>query len=585
MHTRSTRSSRHSDSRIVYRAIVLLFTAHYALFTSPYASAADIPMVVSVALQGTSHPVKLETQAGHPYDTFTIEHDVRRLWNTGRFNDVSVEKNEGPNGATVVFNVIEQPSLRLHQIVVEPDDQKVKMDVPEGSPISPLAAHQIALKAQHELIADGYVGATVDSELVPYSVGEVDVRLKVRAGDKPVRVTAVEFTGEPVLTEKQLRGSLQSLKIHHGALAFLPKPRYSDEAVDADVARLHSLYVSKGYFDALIRPDDVDVHGRDATVRIRIVPGQAYHVQSVTGLEGASNIRPAKWSSDLCTCLFQARREAEKKGIIDFHPQVDVREDGNVADLVTTVDKGEPFQVGHIEFSGLRSFKDESVRRNVVQEEATLLDAGLLRQSVARLNETAMFDPISMQDVLIKTDDKTGKADIIFRVRERKRGSWLLSGPVGPASFAGPLEASISSRLPPWGRGIFELSTYSVSLTAFAFMSPIVPALGVSKAATMLPVLALRRPYSPGEGWFSGFTIAPQLGWKLGVIGYATTQIQRRMLPLLDGSRTAQPELAIEFSAPHSSGPMLCDAPKPRFMVARRVGALTLQLAGAFTAF
>src|SRR5581483_11526482 len=186
----------------------------------------------------------------------------------------------------------------------------------------------------------------------------------------------------------------------------------------------------------------------------------------------SSNIRPAKWSSDLCSCLFKARRDAEKKGIIDFHPHVDVREDSNVADLVTSVEEGEPFQVRHIEFSGLHSFKDESVRRNVVQEEAALLDAGLLRQSVARLNETAMFDPITMQDVLVKTDDKTGKADIVFRVRERKRGSWLLSGPVGPSSFAGPLEASLSSRLPPWGRGIFELSTYTVSLTAFAFISP-----------------------------------------------------------------------------------------------------------------
>jgi len=585
MHTRSTRSPQHRDSRTLYRALVLLFTAHYVLFAATDAVAPDIPMIVSVALQGTSRPVKLETQAGHPYDSFTIEHDVRRLWKTGRFDDVSVQKNDGPDGATVVFNVVEQPPLRLHQIVVEPDEQKVKMDVPEGSPISPFAAHQIALKAQHELIADGYVGATVDSELVPYSKDEVDVRLRVRAGDKPVRVTAVEFTGDTILTEKQLRGSLQALKIHHGALAFLPKPRYSDEAVDADVARLHSLYVSKGYFDALIRPDNVDVDGRDATVRIRIVAGQAYRVQSVTGLEASSNIRPAKWSSDLCSCLFKARREAEKKGIIDFHPHVDVREDSNVADLVTSVEEGEPFQVGHIEFSGLHSFKDESVRRNVVQEEAALLDAGLLRQSVARLNETAMFDPITMQDVLVKTDDKTGKADIVFRVRERKRGSWLLSGPVGPSSFAGPLEASLSSRLPPWGRGIFELSTYTVSLTAFAFMSPIVPALGVSKVASMVPVIALRRPYSPGEGWLSGFTIAPQLGWKLGVIGYATTQIQRRMLPLLDGSRSAQPELAIEFSTPRSSGPMLCDAPKPRFMMARRVGALTLELAGAFTAF
>jgi outer membrane protein insertion porin family len=547
--------------------------------------AAAVPMVASVLLRGTNQSVKLETQAGRPYDTSAIAHDVRRLWSTGRFNDVRVDKDETPAGPRIIFNVVEQPRLRLHQVVVEPSTREVKMSLPEGAPISPLAAHQLALQAQRELIAQGYVGARVDSALVPFARDEVDVRLHVRAGDVPVRVTGVQFVGEPELSDKQLHAALQDLRIHN-FLKFLPKPRYSEEAVDGDVARLHSLLVSKGYFDAMVRPDDVAVHGRDATVRIRVEAGPLYHVRSVIGLEGAAGIAPARWSSGLCSCLFQARRAAERQGIIDFRARVDVNEnDGHSADLVASVERGPVYRVHHIEFSGLSHYKDETVRRNVILEEGALLDEGLLRRSVARLNETMMFDPIGMPDVLIRSDEKTGTADIDIRLRERKSGGWLLSGPVGPASLAGPLEASLMTKLPPWGRGVFELSTYTVSLTAFAFMGPMAPALGLAKSTAVLPVLALRRPYAPGEGWLSGFTIAPQLGWKFGLLGYAATQLQRRTLPLLDGSRNAQPQLAIEFASPHSDGPLLCEPPKPRLRTVRRVGALGVELMGAFAAF
>ena len=38
---------------------------------------------------------------------------------------------------------------------------------------------------------------------------------------------------------------------------------------------------------------------------------------------------------------------------------------------------------------------------------------------------------------------------------------WLLSGPVGPMSVAGPLQFAIGSRLPSWGQGIFEMATYT----------------------------------------------------------------------------------------------------------------------------
>jgi hypothetical protein len=74
--------------------------------------------------------------------------------------------------------------------------------------------------------------------------------------------------------------------------------------VDADLARLRSLYLSKGYFGATVRLDSTEIHGKEAAVRIRAEAGPLYELKQ----------RPC----DLCAALFRARREAERRGILDF---------------------------------------------------------------------------------------------------------------------------------------------------------------------------------------------------------------------------------------------------------------------------
>ena len=102
---------------------------------------------------------------------------------------------------------------------------------------------------------------------------------------------------------------------------------------------------------------------------------------------------------------------------------------------------------------------------------------------------------------------------------------------MGPLSIAGPLQASLSSRLPACGSGLLELLTYTASFSIVAFAHPVLPFLAIASKGPVMPVLAVQRPFTPGEGWMSGFAIAPQLGWQRTARGYATTQIQQRLLP------------------------------------------------------
>jgi outer membrane protein insertion porin family len=560
------------------------------------AVALEGPIIRSVSVTGTKMPVELETQVGKAYDSQTIETDVRNLWKIGRFSDVKVESTDTSDGRSVLFHVVEEKQFRLHEIHIEPSIFGLKPSLQPGAAISPLLAHRIAVQARKELVGRGYTDASVDADLVPYSGDEVDVRLTIHATDRPVRVKEVRFVGQPGLSEKELRGALQSLRIRR----ILPKvpgvtqgfrmfPRYSESAVDSDLARLHSLYVSKGYFDAEVRRDNSHIDNKGASLDLFVDSGPRYNVQQWTvagnGIstvtadptDGVFNAR------DVCACLFDARRAAEREGILDFNARMRIQpiasEEGRAATVAVDVDRGPAYHVGRIYITGNHSFSDAFVRKNFVLNESDLLNERLLRKSIQRLNGTMMFDPLTMNDVAIRTNAKTGWADVSVRLKEKKRGSWNLSGPVGPASFAGPLQGSIMSRLPSWGRGILELSTYTASFSMVAFATPAF--LGIATTQTLYPILALQRPFTPGEGWLSGFALSPQLNWQFMAAGYATTQIQRRLIPVLQGD--AEPELTITADGLHATGPLFCGAPKPRMHIVRQVGAVALQFAGSLT--
>ena len=148
----------------------------------------------------------------------------------------------------------------------------------------------------------------------------------------------------------------------------------------------------------------------------------------------------------------------------------------------------------------------------------------------------------------------------------------------GGADVAGgSVQASIASRLPSWRHGVFELSTYAASISLFAFAKPLLPIVNAPKG--FIPVLALQRSFTPGEGWRSGFAIAPQLGWRNFGVGYVVAQAERRLAPVLTGSGGPLLDVTVERAA--GEAVMSCEPPKPRLWLMREAAGVVMQVLGA----
>ena len=525
--------------------------------------ASDAPRrVAAVSVSGTGLAVKLATQVGQAFDAQTISRDLRYLWSLGRFEDVRVETSEREDGVAVTFRAKIAPHLLLHEVRIEPNSYGLEIKLPENTPIDGLRAHQAAMDAQRQLNQEGYQNVRVAYRITPAAKGAVDLRLKVEPGDA-IRVKEVRFAGDA-----RFRQDLQALRRRRmlPGIPFLWAgwrlfPSYSQEAVDHDVARLHALYVGQGFFDARVRADAIDIRGNNARVSIFAETGPRYPMD------------PA-----VCTTLLGERRDAQRHGVLDFAATLDAAH----SDDAPRIQLGPSYRVGRIEFRGNHRIRDSIVRANLLIDEGGTFDEQQLRRSIDRLNRAMLFETIDSKHVVVQPDAKTGFADVTIHLTERKRGSWKLSGPVGPMSLAGPLEASLSTRLPPWGRGLLELSTYTASVGIFAFGHPLLPILNAPKAFT--PIVALQRPFTPGLGWQSGLTWAPQLGWTSTAIGYGTTQLQQRLFPLVAGERGMTPDLNVTVAREEGDAQMVCEPPKPRLSPLRSVGSIALHLLGAVPA-
>ena len=179
------------------------------------------------------------------------------------------------------------------------------------------------------------------------------------------------------------------------------------------------------------------------------------------------------------------------------------------------------------------------------------LDVGQLRRSLARINAIGVFETLTLAEVSIARDNGV-TADLTIPLRERKRRWWSVSGPMIPGIAA--VQASIASRLPPWGRGILEASTYYVSLNVAGFARPF---------------LMLQRPVIPGQELFSGFAISPALSPPAMLRHYGVTHVAYRLGPMLD-AHGSDPLAVPVNSAGQQAAPILCVPPKARLWWLRR---------------
>ena len=291
-----------------------------------------------------------------------------------------------------------------------------------------------------------------------------------------------------------------------------------------------------------------------------IAPGAAAG-QSASGVRELRFTGPTA-ASELCACLLDLQRDAEVQGRLDFTADVVSTGEDATGDLTARIRMGSAHVVGRIDFAGHSKIDDSTLRRAIKLYERDLLDVAKLRRSLARINDIGVFEPLTLADVSIARRDDGVTADLKISLRERKPRWWSLSGPMIPG--VGMLQASLASRLPPWGRGVLEAATYFVSLNMIGFAKPFV---------------ALQRPVIPGQALFSGFAISPAMSPRAMLRQYGLSHLAYSVGPILDGEANDPIAVPVRSASGLEAEPLICVPPKARLWWLRRGASIAGKVA------
>ena len=420
------------------------------------------------------------SKKGDPFDEQTLHRDFMALWNSGRFDDLRIEREPGKQGWIIRFVVVERPVVRtikyegnksvsVSDILDRFKDKKVGLVV--ESQYDPNKVQRAKVVIQDLLAEHGHLSASVDPQIRRVPPSSLEITFKINEGPK-VKVGNIEVTGNSVFSDKQVIRAMKNLHplgIPHSILfENLFAKTYDPSKLDEDKSRVQNFYQEHGYFTARVTDSTVTMRktggqgihiplfhpnkpGTAADVNITVEEGKLYRLNNIT----FSGVKFFRTPEALMTPLFgmskgdvfstaKLRKGLENMrklygnfGYIDFvaEPSFDPQPDGKM-DMSLSVDEGHQFFVRRIDFTGNTTTRDKVIRRQLLIDEGQIFNNALWEMSILRLNQLGYFEPLKAEDAAdIKRDTKTNTVDITLKVKERGKNSIQLNG--GVSAIAG----------------------------------------------------------------------------------------------------------------------------------------------------
>jgi outer membrane protein insertion porin family len=450
--------------------------------------AAGVPDVIeAIEFRGTRRVPQATLRAlifskpGDKIDEEALHRDFMTLWNTGRLDDLRLEREPGKNGWIIRFVVQERPVIRsityegnksvsVSDILDRYKERKVGLTVEQQYDQSKV---QKARNALLELLSErGKQYATVTPELHPVPPSSLNIIFKVDEGPT-VKVGKINIQGNTVFNDRQVIRAMKNLHpigIPYSILFENIFARTFDPAkLDEDQDRVRVFYQEHGYFKARAESASSTIHdvpptpyrlpfyyrkkiGKKADITVNVSENQKYYLGKFT----FSGVKLFRTPQTLMRPLFQMsegdvfstaklRKGVENMrklygefGYIDFvvEPDPEPIPGTNRVDLNLAVDEGKQFFVRRIDFSGNTTTRDRVIRRELLIDEGDLFNQRLWDLSILRLNQLGYFEPLKEDQAAdLKRDTKTDTIDITLKVKERGKNSIQLNG--GVSGIAG----------------------------------------------------------------------------------------------------------------------------------------------------
>ncbi|HEU0120728.1 MAG TPA: outer membrane protein assembly factor BamA, partial [Bryobacteraceae bacterium] len=420
------------------------------------------------------------TRKGDKIDEETLHRDFMSLWNTGRFDDISLEREAGRTGYILRFIVVERrivrsikyegaKSVTVSEILDRFKERRVGLTV--EAQYDPNKVQRAAVVLKEFLAERGRQYATVEPELRQIPPSTMEVVFKVIEGPK-VKMGDIKIEGNKIFSDRTVIRAMKNLHPIGIPRSYILEnifaKTFDSSKLEEDKQRIQVFYQEKGYFTTragehklvirdtggsglkipLFKPNKP---GKKADLTVNIEESRLYKLQNLNAVgmklfrtpeSILANIFQMKVGDTFSTAklrkgLEQIRKLYGEFGYIDMVPEPDINPilGTDKVDFTLNVDEGKQFFVRRIDFSGNTTTRDKVIRRELLVDEGDMFSTRLWELSILRLNQLGYFEALKEGEAAeIKRDTRTNTVDITLKVKERGKNSVQLSGGVSGIS-------------------------------------------------------------------------------------------------------------------------------------------------------
>ena len=440
----------------------------------------------------------LPVNVGEKFSLDNVSPAIKALFKTGFFKDVSLERD----GSTLIVNVVERPSIA--KIIFEGNKDLSKDDLTKALDKIGLAEgkifdRQVLDKVEQELtrqyLSHGKYGLKIKTDVSNLTRNRVGIHIKISEG-RVTKIKQINIVGNTVFDDKTLLGKFE-LNTSNLLSFYTKDDQYSKQKLSADLETLRSYYLDRGYINFSVESTQVAItpDKKDIYVTINVKEGEVYKLSKVK-LSGNLVVAPeeliklvsvgpteifSRKSATETSKAIQDRLGDEGYAFANVNMVPEINEAQKTVDMTFVVDPGKRVYVHRINMSGNTKTRDEVLRREMRQMEASWASSSKIERSKTRLERLGYFETVT-----VETPPVVGTADQIdvnYKVVEKPSGN--LSAGVGFSQVQGIVLNANIAQDNVFGSGkrvnvAFNNSSYMTSYQ-FGFFNPYFTTDGVSQ--------------------------------------------------------------------------------------------------------
>src|SRR5688572_2459122 len=428
--------------------------------------------VGNISVASDTIRVYLGVVPGETYDPAALQRNFLNLWQTGLFDDIRIESEQGATGVIVRVHVKERPRIgsvefrgnkELTSAKINEALERERIDLHVGNTIEQTLVRRAAEAIRRGYSEGGFEGVTVSTSIENMSdPADRKIVFMISEGIK-ARVAEIEFTGNTVFRDRELRAIMKEVKEHAVVSWVRKKNLFIPSKMDEDLERLKNHYQDHGYMNVTFGEPTLETIGRNRVrVNVAIKEGEIHKFGKVT-VSGNTVFTadqiigdwPLKEGETIRRQPIQTRADAfgeayRMRGYIYAYvnpvytprPGTD-----DVVDVHIEVFEGDQFRLGRLEFQGNTTTKDKVLRREIFLEEGQIMDMETFKQILYKLGQIGYFKVTENPDFKVNPESKTvditvkgieeGKNDIQFGGGYSEGGGAFIQAMFATRNFLG----------------------------------------------------------------------------------------------------------------------------------------------------